>query len=179
MRWYCQVVLKRQSWLDEDEENTGIRSNGPQQLVCHPAHHYEQQQLQLQQYNDTQNSSRSSGNSTTYARTIMFAFRQCVVHVPFRHESNLQQSPSPRTSVVSFTILLNQQMSYFLFMKAPPNTSLSLQTLVDPTPRRHSIPPMHGRCIYNTLYRSIFIIHQVLDVPGCGTTHGGAYDNKK
>ena len=38
-------------------------------------------------------------------------------------------------------------------MKAPPNTSvkappLSLQILVDPTSRRHSIPSMHARCIY-------------------------------
>ena len=64
-KWY----LKDQSCLD-DEENTGIRSNGPQQLVCHPAHHYKQQQLQLQQCSDTQNSSRSSGNSTIYAQTI-------------------------------------------------------------------------------------------------------------
>ena len=89
---YAMVLPSgNQSCLDEDEENTGIRSNGPQQLVCHPARHYEQQQIQLQQYSDTHNSSRSSGNSTTYAQTNMFAFRQCVVHVPFRHESNMRQ----------------------------------------------------------------------------------------
>ena len=51
-------------------------------------------------------------------------------------------SLSPSTSVVSFTIL-DQQRSYFLLnflLKAPSNTSLPLQTLADPTPRRHSIP---------------------------------------
>ena len=55
-----------------------------------------QQQLRQQQYSNIQSSSRiqsnssSSGNSTTYAQYITkFHFRQCILHVPFRHESNL------------------------------------------------------------------------------------------
>ena len=52
-------------------------------------------------------------------------------------------------SVVSYTTaILNQQISYFLLfkappstpLKAPPNTSLHLQTLVDPAPCRLYIP---------------------------------------
>ena len=57
---------------------------------------------------------------------IMLAFRQCIVHVPFRCLCRIVQncsSLSPSTSAVS-PINMIQQTSYFLFLKAHPRTSL-------------------------------------------------------
>ena len=128
MRQHYLGYMKNQSCLNEEEENTGIRYNGPQQQLCHPAHHDEQQQqLQQQQCSNTQSSSCSSGNSTTYAQIAHVCLQTCIVRVSFRHESNppiLQQSFPPNSSVVSLTVFLNQQISCFLFLEAPPNTSL-------------------------------------------------------
>ena len=57
----------------------------------------------------------------------MFAFRQCIVRVPSptwveSESSNTAAVSLPCTSAVSPTVL-NQQISCFLLLKAPPNAT--------------------------------------------------------
>ena len=80
----------------------------------------------------------------------IFALRQRTAHAAFRRESNppisktvQQYTLFPYTRYLSnpsyYSESTNIRYSNFLFLKAPPNTSLPLQTLLQPA-RQHSPP---------------------------------------